>query len=874
MRFDTSGFFTEEQMVANTKIIHDSIHARVERAQLFVTDNEWKQIHQFIASAGCYTDPRFKKATAGDSALMIAVRLRSFKAARYLLHSGVDAAMRNEKDETVAEVIESKFKEIIEERNQIRILRVQAKSLRQTSLSEADHLVLASEPQTMGQIEASYDLCNELSKLFEVRLVNISLLKIKRKLAEVEGSSLAERELYELGAEQTMVASKKLVEKLAESVVSIVAEWDGSKVAEQLRKKKIDLDKSSKKKDRVDHWRNELSKSAVLIQAAWRGCTVRNLLELLTLHRACVYVQSRTRGFLARASLREAEINLLTTMMQTVGRGFLGRKKAAKKARRVYPSPELVENLVAANKAAAGIAVDELGPESLDENGHTMHTPAFEFVATVFEGELDKPKLVNATSQPKGQWAMLRYMAQRKALEGAKKTCLDDRKNGDVIGKLAALCLEHGLADSNFTDEGTRRAFTKIAAALFERAEKSKHSEHGLFCRRRGDAMLRAFTMHGVQLEHEYLHHAVDAYEKALKFIEVALSPDCWLDKATAQCFTGNFGAAIKTVDSMVREFPNFQKMSEVSMLAASLHLNRNEFAKAAAFVHHASVKGGGASYYAQMDLVMVAGRINEKWYEFLEQKSQSGRGSSSARNDDDDDDEEEEKEEGEEEEEKKEAKWLASEKAYLTVFRHYLAHKNVFHKKKYESWIAHPATWVRTATRAAKSGHYSIAEDFYNQALDRCGWWMRYKKRGEVEEVEEESEVLSSDDRNEQKEEPDAGGDSDDDDDDESESYVSEVEKGDVHHEHEIHTHDLKQVAARILFELAKCRYYQGDLEGAREFLHMAKDEEVLTNTQGTLEGLKIANNAWGASSKHMNHLEKDAKMAFPTIIAAIPNL
>jgi len=46
MRFDTSGFYTEEQMNENESILSDFIHKRVEKAQLFVTDNEWKAIHQ------------------------------------------------------------------------------------------------------------------------------------------------------------------------------------------------------------------------------------------------------------------------------------------------------------------------------------------------------------------------------------------------------------------------------------------------------------------------------------------------------------------------------------------------------------------------------------------------------------------------------------------------------------------------------------------------------------------------------------------------------------------------------------------------------------------------------------------------------------
>jgi hypothetical protein len=75
------------------------------------------------------------------------VRLRSFKAAKFLLVAGVDAALRNEARETVAAVVREKSKEILEERNRIRFLRIQAKSMRQMALSHDDHLTLASEPQ-------------------------------------------------------------------------------------------------------------------------------------------------------------------------------------------------------------------------------------------------------------------------------------------------------------------------------------------------------------------------------------------------------------------------------------------------------------------------------------------------------------------------------------------------------------------------------------------------------------------------------------------------------------------------------------------------------------------------------------------------------
>jgi hypothetical protein len=97
------------------------------------------------------------------------------------------------------------------------------------------------------------------------------------------------------------------------------------------------------------------------------------------------------------------------------------------------------------------------------------------------------------------------------------------------------------------------------------------------------------------------------------------VSPEVWLAKAIAQSYTGDNEAAIVTVSAMVRKFPNFPKMDEVSMLAAELHLDMGKYAKAAAYVHHASISGRGSSYYSQMDLIMIAGRINERWYESLD---------------------------------------------------------------------------------------------------------------------------------------------------------------------------------------------------------------------------------------------------------------
>ena len=362
----------------------------------------------------------------------------------------------------------------------------------------------------------------------------------------------------------------------------------------------------------------------------------------------------------------------------------------------------------------------------------------------------------------------------------------------------------------------------------------------------------------------------------------MTVSPDVWLDKATAQSYTGDFEAAIKTTSAMVRKFPNFNKLEEVSMLAASLHFHQNEFAKAAAYVHHASIKGRGASYYSQMDLIMIAGRINEKWYEFLDKKINEREEESSEQEDESEDDVSEEPEEGkplvevdDEEEIEKDAKWDASEKAYKTVFRHYLAHKNVFHKMKYESWVSHPATWIRMATRAAKSGHYVLAEDLYDQALDRCGWWRRYRLRDSVEDLDELAEEVSSGSEGERGEEGplvETGGDDEGSDAGSFEEEEEEEEEGEVHHEHEIHSHDLKEGAVRVLFEIAKCKYYQDDMEGARQFLRMAKDEGVILNSQGHLDEIRVASECWAENKK--GELAKDIKLAYPKLVASIPQL
>jgi tetratricopeptide (TPR) repeat protein len=903
-RYGSVGFFTDTQMVMNGDLLKKHIQARVDRSQIFITNNEWLQINQYIASASQYTDPAFSHTCSGDTGIMLCVRFRSFKAGMYLLESGIDCAIKNDDGDTVVALLGAKFAEVLKERNEIRFLKVQAMSVRQMSLSITEHRLLESEPAVMDTIESMYELCEGIRRRFEVRLNGIVMVKMKKKLADVEGTALDGKDQHELDCESVIKEDIEKVVRLMEDVKGIVLEWDGSKLANEQRNKKIEEDKLNKKQERIKYWRESFFKSAKLIQAAWRGYRVREMLELLQLHRACTFVQCRTRGFLTRSSLRRKAINDIVVNMQRVGRGFNGRKRFARRGKKVYPSKKCVERLLQANSnydtIISGISSqnNDEDDNGIDENGHHVHTPASEYVSTMFSNELDAKKLVNATSQPKGQWAMLRYMGQRKSLEDAKKECLDNRKDGDVIGKLANMCLDHGTADSNFTSVDTRKEFLKIASVLYERAEKAKHTQHGLFCKRRGTALLKTVQAFDVQLKHDYLYASIDAFEKALKFIEVTVLPEVWLDKALAQSFIGDVDAALKTTSAMVRKFPTFAKMDEVSMLAAALHLNIGQYEKALSYVHHASIAGRGASYYSQMDLIMIAGRINEKWYYHLDHKinereqarkndgsaessaqssvpssvqssaQSSARGQGGVKFAEDSDEEDEEIVE-------KDQKWAASEKAYKTVFRHYLAHRNVFHKKKYESWVSHPATWVRVATRAAKSGHYLLAADLYDQALERCGWWKRYKARDELEDVEDEEEAESSGSEDEGNKE---GREDEKKEDAASEDSISvsseEKEEEEIHHEAEIHIHDLKESAARILYEIAKCWYYQGDMDIAREYLQKAKDEEVLTNSQGRLESIKVAAECWAESKKKLGSLDEEIKVAFPKLISAIPTL
>ena len=85
----------------------------------------------------------------------------------------------------------------------------------------------------------------------------------------------------------------------------------------------------------------------------------------------------------------------------------------------------------------AGSSADSDSDEE-DETGASGHRPAHEYIEEMF-AEMDKPLLANNKMQPKGQWAMLRYMGQRKALEESKQAAMNDRKSGEPMAKLAAL---------------------------------------------------------------------------------------------------------------------------------------------------------------------------------------------------------------------------------------------------------------------------------------------------------------------------------------------------------------------------------------------------------------------------------------------------
>ena len=51
-RFESAGFFTNSQMQQNVEGLTKMITKRVEDSRLFVSKNEWNQIHEYIKTAG------------------------------------------------------------------------------------------------------------------------------------------------------------------------------------------------------------------------------------------------------------------------------------------------------------------------------------------------------------------------------------------------------------------------------------------------------------------------------------------------------------------------------------------------------------------------------------------------------------------------------------------------------------------------------------------------------------------------------------------------------------------------------------------------------------------------------------------------------
>ena len=915
-RFGSAGFFTKDQMTENTEILKTLIKDRIDKSQIFVTNNEWEQIREYIENTGRYSDPRFEKAVKGDSALMIAVRLRSFKAAKYLLRSGVDAAVTNVDGETIAGVIKTKQEEIMEERNHIRFLRVQAKSVRQMALSHEDQLALLSEPQVYHQLEQNYELCKDISKVMEVRITNINLLKMKKKLLGVEGKELSREEVAEIALEGNIVESKVIVDKLVIEVEDVVAEWGGSRVAKERLRKREQKEEADKHEQKLQYWKKSLFNSCVKIQAAWRGAMTRELLQILALHRACVFVQSRTRGFLTRGSFKRgiitrcvhyfvyigALIHLLpacsqkklffylrslVTCIQKVGRGYIGRKKFARLCGRVYPSTASIRAVREAS-IRSGVA------------GEEEHVKmAWEYVKDIFD-DLDDPPPANIAPQPKGQWAILRYSGQKRALEDLKSQCLEDRKSGLKLGRLAVLCSEHGFGDSQFTRADQRNEFVHCALALFERTLQLCPEANDLvhqFERKRGETMLGAFVRFGVAGDLEYLARAKDAFTAALTSIECTFLPEVWMGKAVAQEYSGEYEAAAKTVAAVVRKFPKYDKMEEVSVRAASLHMALEDYGVASSYIRHASKKGRGAIFLSHMDLALVSGRFNEMWSQKISMELENSEDCNSGSDDDEEeeeqeedggDDEDEDKDEEEEEEQRaakaaakrmekekeRDEKLEASQKAYKLVYRHYVEHRNVFGKRGFESWVHHPGTWLRVAARASKSGLYLLADDLYNQALERCGWWHEFRTKGELIDLEEEEEQEAQEEEGVAK-------------DNDNNNNASPMERGkQLRHEEEDevsigqhslgnekkHYQDLKETSVRILFELAKCKWYQSELESALEYLEIAKEAELHTDSKGKLEVLALASNSWKPANR--KKLEKNVKQPFPNLVRKIPAL
>ena len=427
--------------------------------------------------------------------------------------------------------------------------------------------------------------------------------------------------------------------------------------------------------------------------------------------------------------------------------------------------------------------------------------------------------------------------------------------------------------------------FLKCAAVLYYKAEKAKKDVDGvvhMFNKRRAEAMLGTFITYGIENDHEFLAAAVDSFTKALTSIECTFLPEVWLGKATAQEYNGNIEAAIKTVAAVVRKFPKYEKADEVSMKAAALHMAQEEYGKASSYIRHANLSGRGSMFLSHMDLILISGRMNELWYfklreEFPEDEDDGESSDSDFYDGESNEEEEKTEDELEEEHEKRERKKTmpekqeAAEKAYRLVYRHFVEHKNVFGKRSYESWIHHPATWVKVASRASMSGLYLLAEDFYMEALHRCRWWEKWEKRSELEDIEDldfssEGDVQNDKVVNSEGESVKSGsvgvsGDGD-----------GEQEEEEDDEEEHPYFHNLKESAVRILFEIAKCKWYHGNVEDAKDFLDKAKDEELYTNTKGAHPFITTANMAW--NPKNLGKLKRESKLAFPTLIDSIPQL
>lgn len=178
----------------------------------------------------------------------------------------------------------------------------------------------------------------------------------------------------------------------------------------------------------------------------------------------------------------------------------------------------------------------------------------------------------------------------------------------------------------------------------------------------------------------------------------------------------------------------------------------------------------------------------------------------------------------------------LIAEKAYKTVFRHYLQHSNTYGTRNYNDWINNPNTWIRVAVRASKSGDYMLAEELWTVALDRSGFDYANRVLGfDVEKWLAKDNCL--------------GG---------------------------------KNVV-RILFEIGKCCWFrynglEGDDENegkddALKWLRRAEDAERRFGRGDKEQSLKIARAVWGAK-KSKNRLDSDSKMPIPKLIIGIPRL